>query len=65
MPKFLQRLDDRGIAYRLHNRRTKGDAHVRLYWFRNIDPVPQEPLTKLIVRAHIWTPPRRSRKEQK
>jgi hypothetical protein len=35
MPKFLERLDERGIAYRLHDRRTKGDAHVRQYSFRN------------------------------
>jgi hypothetical protein len=40
MPKFLERLDERGIPYRLHNRRTKGDAHVRLYWARNTGPEP-------------------------
>jgi hypothetical protein len=40
MPKFLERLDERGIPYRLHDRRTKGDAHVRLYWARNTGPEP-------------------------
>jgi hypothetical protein len=36
MPKFLERLYKRG--YRLYDRRTKGDAHVRQYWFRNERP---------------------------
>jgi hypothetical protein len=31
MPKFLKRLDERGIPYRLHDRRTEGDAPVR-HW---------------------------------
>src|SRR5690606_10876661 len=35
MAKFLERLDERGIACRLRVRRTKGDAHVRQYWFPN------------------------------
>lgn len=41
MPKFLKRLDERGIRYRLHDRLTKGDAHVRQYWFPNSVPAPQ------------------------
>jgi hypothetical protein len=40
MPKFLERLGERGIPYSLHDRRTKGDAHVRLYWARNTGPEP-------------------------
>lgn len=40
MPKFLKRLDERGIPYRLHDRRTQGDAHVR-HWVCNAGPVAQ------------------------
>jgi hypothetical protein len=29
MPMFLKRLDERGTPYRLHERHTNGDAHVR------------------------------------
>jgi hypothetical protein len=42
MPKFLKRLEERGIRYRFHDRRTKGDAHVRQYWFPNEAPAPRE-----------------------
>jgi hypothetical protein len=41
MPKFLNRLGEHGIAFSLHDRRTKGDAHVRQYWFRNERPSAQ------------------------
>jgi hypothetical protein len=40
MPKFLKRLDQRGIPYRLHDRRTEGDAHVR-HWVRNAGPAAE------------------------
>jgi hypothetical protein len=42
MPKFLERHDERGIAYRLYDRRTKGDAHVQQYWFRNERPAGRQ-----------------------
>jgi hypothetical protein len=38
MPRFLKRLDERGIPYRLHERHTDGDAHVRC-WACNAGPV--------------------------
>jgi hypothetical protein len=40
MPKFLKRLGERGIPYRLHDRRAEGDAHVR-HWVCNAGPVAQ------------------------
>jgi hypothetical protein len=39
MPSFLERLDERGIAYRLHEQHTSGDAHVRR-WASNPGPAP-------------------------
>jgi hypothetical protein len=38
MPKFLQRLDARGIAYRLREHRMKGGAYCR-YWDLNTRPL--------------------------
>jgi hypothetical protein len=37
MPKFLKRLDERGIPYRLREQHTNGDAHVRR-WASNPGP---------------------------
>jgi len=37
MPRFLKRLDERGIAYRLHDQHTDAEAHVRR-WASNLGP---------------------------
>jgi hypothetical protein len=37
MPRFLQRLDERGIAYRLREQHTNGNAYVR-HWASNLGP---------------------------
>jgi SAM-dependent methyltransferase len=37
MPGFLRRLDECGTPYRLHERHTNGDAHVR-HWACNVGP---------------------------
>jgi len=37
MPRFLKRLDERGIAYRLHDQHTDAEAHVRR-WASNRGP---------------------------
>ena len=37
MPRFLKRLDERGIAYRLREQHTNGDAYVR-HWACNTGP---------------------------
>jgi hypothetical protein len=37
MPRFLQRLDERGIPYRLREQHTNGDAYVR-HWASNLRP---------------------------
>jgi hypothetical protein len=39
MAKFVKRLDERGIAYRLREQHTNGDAHVR-NWASNRSAVP-------------------------
>jgi hypothetical protein len=39
MPKFLKRLDERGIPYRLREQHTKTQAHVRR-WASNPGPTP-------------------------
>jgi hypothetical protein len=39
MPKFLKRLDERGIPYRLREQHTNGDAYVR-HWASNLGPAP-------------------------
>jgi hypothetical protein len=51
MPRFLKRLDERGIAYRLHEQHFKGDAYVR-YWacIRNAPSAAAEP-TDLSLKA--------------
>ena len=41
MPKFLKRLGERGIPYRLHDRRTEGDAHVR-HWSTTTGLCPKQ-----------------------
>jgi hypothetical protein len=56
MPKFLKRLDERGIRYRFHDRRTKGDAHVRQYWFPNEAAALQASKPSSGEEAqHLWT----------
>ena len=37
MPRFLQRLDERGIPYRLREQHTNGDAYIR-HWASNLRP---------------------------
>lgn len=39
MPRFVKRLDERGIAYRLREQHTNGDAYVR-HWACNPGPTP-------------------------
>jgi len=39
IPRFLKRLDERGIPYRLREQHTNGDAHVRR-WTSNPGPTP-------------------------
>jgi hypothetical protein len=37
MPRFLKRLDERGIPYRLREQHSNGDAYVR-HWASNPGP---------------------------
>jgi hypothetical protein len=37
MPRFLKRLDERGIPHRLREQHTNGDAYVR-HWASNLGP---------------------------
>ena len=37
MPRFLKRLDERGVPYRLREQHTNGDAYVRR-WASNLGP---------------------------
>jgi hypothetical protein len=63
MPKFLKRLDERGVPYRLHDRRTKGDAHVRQYWLRNARPAPKQ-ADQAERNPDIWTRGRKPTKNK-